>query len=58
MPAWLAVQRIKYFCFLTLYDSMNDMEYFQNFLHHTSSLLQPFMLLIGTNLALAGLRLL
>ena len=54
MPTWLAVQPSKAVFFLTLYDSINDMKYFQNFLHHTSAVPQPFLLLIGANLALAG----
>ena len=54
MPTWLAVQRSKAVFFLTLYDSINDMKYFRNCLHHTSSLPQPFLLLIADNLALAG----
>ena len=54
MPAWLAVQQIKAVFFLTLYDSINDMKYFRNCLHHTSAVPQPFLLLIGTNLDLAG----
>ena len=40
--------------FLTLYDSINDMKYVQNCLHHTSALPQPFLLLIAANLAQAG----
>ena len=39
---------------LTLYDIINDMKYFQNCLHHTSAVPQPFLLLIAANLALAG----
>ena len=54
MPAWLAVQQIKALFFLTLYDSINDMKYFRNCLHYTSAVPQPFLLLIGANLALAG----
>ena len=54
VPAWLAVQQIKAVFFLTLYDSINDMKYFRNCRHHTSTLAQPCLLLIGANLALAG----
>ena len=54
MPDWLAVKRIKYVCFLTLNDSINYMKYFLNCLHHTSVMLQPFLLLIAANLAQAG----
>ena len=53
--AWLAVQRSKDVFFLTLYDSINDMKYFWNCLHHTSAVPQPFLLLIAANLVLAGL---
>ena len=53
VPTWLAVQQIKTVFFLALYYSMNDMKYFLNCLHHTSALPQPFLLLIGANLALA-----
>ena len=53
MPAWLAVKWSKAVFFLTLYDSINDMKYFRNCHHHTSTLPQPFMLLIGANLAQA-----
>ena len=54
MPAWLEVQRIKALFFLTLYDSINDMKHLRIFLHHTSSVPQPFLLLIAANLAQAG----
>ena len=54
VPAWLAVERSKSVFSLTLYDSMNDMKYFQNCLHHTSAVPQPFLLLIAANLALSG----
>ena len=54
VPAWLAVQRSKAVFSLTLYDNINDMKYFQNCLHPTSALPQPFLLLISANLALAG----
>ena len=53
MPAWLAVERSKDVILLNLYDSFNDMKYFQNCLHHTSSVPQPIYLLIGANLAQA-----
>ena len=53
-PAWLAVQRSKSVFFLTVYDSINDMRYFRNFLYHTSALPQPLLLLIAANFALAG----
>ena len=39
--------------FVTLYDSINNMKYFWNCLHHTSAVLQPFLLLSCDNLALA-----
>ena len=42
VPTWLAVQRSKALIFLNLYDSINDMKYFINCLHHTSALPQPF----------------
>ena len=51
MPAWLEVQWSKEVFFLTLYDSINDMKYFQNCLHYTSAMPQPFLLLIAANLA-------
>ena len=54
MPAWLVLQRSKAVFFLALYDSSNDMKYFRNFLHHTSAVPQPFLLLIAANLGLAG----
>ena len=54
MPACLEVQRSKAVFFLTLYDSINDMKYFQNCLHYTSAVPQPFLLLIAANLAQAG----
>ena len=54
MPTWLVVQRSKAVFFLTLYDSINDMKYLRNFLHHTSAVSQPFLLLIAANLGLAG----
>ena len=50
---WLAVQRSKAVFF-------NELKYYQlyeillKFLHHTSALPQPFLLLIAVNLALAG----
>ena len=53
VPDWLAVQRSKAVFLLTLYVSINDMKYFPNCLHHTSSVLQPFLLLIAANLAQA-----
>ena len=34
--------------------SINDMKYFRNRLYHTSAVTQPFVLLIGANLAQAG----
>ena len=52
--AWLVLQRSKAVFFLTLYDSINDMNYFRYCLHHTSSVPQPFLLLISANLAQAG----
>ena len=52
-PAWLAVQRSIAVLLLTLYDSINDMKYFRNCLHHTSAVSQPFVLLISANLAQA-----
>ena len=54
MPTWLEVQRSKDVFFLTLYDSINDIKYFRNCLHHTSAVPQPFLLLIAANLALDG----
>ena len=54
MPAWLELQRSKAVFLLTLYYSINDMKYFQNCLHYTSAVPQPFLLLIAANLALAG----
>ena len=42
MQAWLEVQLRKAVFFLTVYDSINDMKYFQNCLHHTSAVSQPF----------------
>ena len=42
VPTWLAVQQIKAVFFLTLHVSINDMKYFRNFLHDTSSVPQPF----------------
>ena len=54
MPAWLAVQQIKAVFYMTLHNSINDMKYFRNCLHHTSAVPQPFLLLVGANLALAG----
>ena len=53
VQAWLEVQLSKAVFFLTLYDSINDMKYFQNSLHHTSAVPQPFLLLMAVNLALA-----
>ena len=35
VPDWLVVQRSKAVFFLTLYDSINDIKYFQNCLHYT-----------------------
>ena len=52
--AWLAVKWSKAVFFLTLYDSINDMKHFQNCLHHTSAVSQPFWLLMAANLAQAG----
>ena len=52
VPAWLAVQRRKAVFFLVLYDSINDMKYFWNCLHHTSAVPQPFLLLIATDFTL------
>ena len=37
---------------MTLYDSINDIKYFQNFLHHTSAVPQPFFMM-AANLAQA-----
>ena len=54
MPTWLAVKRSKAVFFLTLYYSINDMKYSLNCLNHTSAVPQPFLLLIASNLALAG----
>ena len=51
--AWLAVQQSKYVFFLALYDSINYIKYFQYCLNHTSSVPQPFLLLIAANLALS-----
>ena len=51
---WLEVQRTKAVFFLTLYDSINYTKYFQNYLHHTSAVPQPFLLLIAAILAVAG----
>ena len=45
---------LKSWIFLTSYDSTNDMKYFRNCLHHTSPVIQPFLLLIGANLTQAG----
>ena len=53
VSTWLAVQQSKDLFFLTIYDSINGMKYFQNFLHYTSAVPQPCLLLIGANLALA-----
>ena len=53
VTAWLVVQWIKAVFFMTIYDSIDDMKYFQNCLHHTSAMPQPFLLLIAANLALA-----
>ena len=54
MPDWLEVQRSKAVFLHALYDSINDIKYFRNCLHHTSSVPQPFLLLIAANLAEAG----
>ena len=54
MPTWLEVQRSKSVFFHALYDIINDIKYFRNCLHHTSAVPQPFLLLNGANLALAG----
>ena len=54
MSTWLEVQQIKAVFLMTLNDSINDMKDFRNCLHHTSVMLQPFLLLIGANLTLAG----
>ena len=54
VPTWFAVQRSKAFIFLTSYDSINDMKYFRNCLHHTSAVPQPFLLSIAANLVQAG----
>ena len=40
--------------FLTLYFSINGIKYFQNCMHHTSAVPQPFLLMIAANLAQAG----
>ena len=52
--AWLVVQRIKDVFFLTWYDSINNLKYLRNCLHHTLTVSQPFLLLIAANLAQAG----
>ena len=52
--AWLAVLCSKAVFFLTLCDSINDIKYFRNYLHHTSAVPQPFSLLVAANLAQAG----
>ena len=49
----MEVQRSKAVFFLALYDSINDMKYFRNCLHHTSAVPQPILLLIAANLAQA-----
>ena len=54
VSTWLEVQRSKAVFFLSLYDSINDMKYFRNCLNYTSAVPKPFLLLIATNLALAG----
>ena len=54
VPDWWEVQRSKAVFLLTLNDIINDMKYFQNCLHHSSAVPQPFLLLIAANLALAG----
>ena len=54
VPAWLAVQQSIAEFILILYDSINEMKYFLNCVHHSSSVPQPFLLLIAVNLALAG----
>ena len=54
VPAWLEVQQSKYVLFLMLYDSIDDINHFENYLNHTSAMPQPFLLLIAANLALAG----
>ena len=35
-------------------ETINDMKHFPNFLHHTSAVPQPFLLLFAANLALTG----
>ena len=50
MPDWLALQRIKAVFILNLYYSINYIKYFQNCLHNTSAVPQPFLLLIAANL--------
>ena len=55
MPAWLEVKRSKVVYFSTLYDSINEMKHFRYCLYHTSTVPQPFLLLIAANFALAGL---
>ena len=54
VPTWLAVQWRKIVFILTLYDSINDMKYFRNCLHHISAVPQPFLLSIAANLTQAG----
>ena len=54
VPTWLAVQRSIDVFFQTLYDNINDIQYFRTCLHHTSSVLQPIFFFIAANLALAG----
>ena len=54
VSAWLEVQRSKAVFFLTLYDIINDIKKNQKFMHYTSAVPQPFLLLMAANLALAG----
>ena len=54
VPTWMTIQQRKSVFFLTLYEIINDMKYYLNCLHDTSAVLQPFLLLIAANLALAG----
>ena len=52
--AWLVIQQRKFVFLLTLRNSINDMKYFRNCLHHISAVPQPFLLLIAANLAQDG----
>ena len=54
VSTWLEVQRRKAVFSLTLHVSINDMKLSREFLHQTSDVPQPFLLLIALNLALAG----